>query len=156
MGGDVFDEEYPLEDLEIPTSDFMAKVPVGDFRKSWENMGNGNEVLEKFSLQFKKLEDAVTAVIDFLGMSPCDGTGSIKANAGGKPHMLHLSGVFVGGTLFLQERKLLWMQVVWELYLRLLSGVKIKPLVGLLLTVFGRFGYFYLLRCSFTFWNYLR
>merc|ERR1711862_416760 len=50
-----------------PTSDFMAKVPVGDFRKSWETMGNGNEVLEKFSLQFKKLEDAVTAVIDFLG-----------------------------------------------------------------------------------------
>jgi len=95
--GDVFEEEYPLEDLEIPTSDFMAKVPVGDFRKAWEGMGNGNEVLEKFSLQFKKQEDAVAAVIDFLGMSPCDGTATIKANAGGKPHMLHMSGVFVGG-----------------------------------------------------------
>lgn len=95
--GDVFEEEYPLEDLEIPTSDFMAKVPVGDFRKSWENAGNANEVLEKFSLQFKELKDAVTAVIDFLGMSPCDGTATVKANAGGKPHMLHLSGVFVGG-----------------------------------------------------------
>ena len=33
-------------------------------------MGNGEEVLEKFALQFKKLEDAVTAVIDFLGMNP--------------------------------------------------------------------------------------
>lgn len=30
-------------------------------------------------------------------MSPCDGTATVKANAGGKPHMLHLSGVFVGG-----------------------------------------------------------
>merc|ERR1712228_819962 len=95
--GETFEEEYPLEDLEITTSDFMAKVPVGDFRKSWEQVGNENEVLEKFSLQFKKLEDAVTAVIDFLGMAPCDGTANIKANAGNKPHMLHLSGVFVGG-----------------------------------------------------------
>ena len=93
--GDGFEEEYPLEDLEISTSDFMAKVAVGDFRKSWETMGNSNEVLEKFALQFKNQEDAVSAVIDFLGMQPCDGTGTIKP--GGKPHMLHLSGVFVGG-----------------------------------------------------------
>jgi len=95
--GDSFEEEYPLEDLEIATSDFMAKVSVSDFRKSWETMGNANEVLEKFALQFKKMEDAVAAVIDFLGMQPCDGTGTPKANSGGKPHMLHLSGVFVGG-----------------------------------------------------------
>jgi len=95
--GDSFEEEYPLEDLEIATSDFMAKVSVSDFRKSWETMGNTNEVLEKFALQFKKMEEAVAAVIDFLGMQPCDGTGAVKANSGGKPHMLHLSGVFVGG-----------------------------------------------------------
>jgi coatomer protein complex subunit gamma len=95
--GDTFEEEYPLEDLEIATSDFMAKVTVADFRKAWEVVGNDNEVLEKFALQFKKMEDAVTAVVDFLGMQPCDGTGSVKPNAGGKPHMLHMSGVFVGG-----------------------------------------------------------
>jgi coatomer subunit gamma len=95
--GDTFEEEYPLEDLQITTSDFMAKVTVPDFRKAWENIGNANEVLEKFALQFKKMEDAIVAVIDFLGMQPCDGTGSIKPNAGGKPHMLHLSGVFVSG-----------------------------------------------------------
>ena len=93
--GEGFEEEYPLEDLEISTSDFMAKVAVGDFRKSWETMGNGNEVLEKFALQFKNQEDAVAAVIAYLGMQPCDGTGTVKP--GGKPHMLHLSGVFVGG-----------------------------------------------------------
>ena len=95
---DPFDEEYPLEELEIATSDFMAKVSVPDFRQGWENVGNTNEVLEKFALQFKKQEDAVSAVIDFLGMQPCDGTGHIKPGEGGKkPHMLHLSGVFVGG-----------------------------------------------------------
>jgi coatomer subunit gamma len=95
--GDTFEEEYPLEDLEISTSDFMAKVAVPDFRKAWETTGNEGEVLEKFALQFKKLEDAVSAVIDFLGMQPCDGTASVKATTPGKPHMLHLSGVFVTG-----------------------------------------------------------
>lgn len=94
--GDTFEEEYPVEDLEISTSDFMAKIAVPDFRKAWENMGNDNEVLEKFALQFKKMEDAVAAVVDFLGMQPCDGTGTPKP-ASGKPHMLHMSGVFVTG-----------------------------------------------------------
>lgn len=93
--GDSFEEEYPLEDLEISTSDFMAKVTVPDFRKAWETMGNGNEVLEKFSLQFRKMEDAAVAVIDFLGMQPCDGTGAVKPDS--KTHMLHMSGAFVGG-----------------------------------------------------------
>jgi coatomer protein complex subunit gamma len=96
--GDTFEEEYPLEDLEVSTSDFMAKIAAPDFRKAWEATGNDNEVLEKYALQFKKLEDAVQAVIDFLGMQPCDGTGVVKNAAGGnKPHMLHLSGVFVSG-----------------------------------------------------------
>jgi coatomer protein complex subunit gamma len=45
----------------------MLKFFLGDFRRSWEEMGNAGEVLEKFALQFKKLEDAVAAVIDFLG-----------------------------------------------------------------------------------------
>jgi coatomer protein complex subunit gamma len=94
--GGTFEEEYPLEDLEIATSDFMAKVTVPDFRKAWESIGNENEVLEKFALQFKRLEDAVVAIIDYLGMQACDGTAAIKPNAG-KTHMLHLSGVFVSG-----------------------------------------------------------
>jgi len=104
--GDGFEEEYPLEDLEIGTSDFMAKVTVPDFRKSWEGLGNANEVLEKFALQFKRMEDAVAAVVDFLGMQPCDGTGSLKPNAAGKPHMLHMSGVFVGGQQVLSRAQI--------------------------------------------------
>jgi len=95
--GEPYEDEYPMEDLEISTSDFMAKVTIPDFRKAWENVGNTNEVLEKFALQFKKMEDALAAVVDFLGMQPCDGTGSVKPNAGNKAHMLHMSGVFVSG-----------------------------------------------------------
>lgn len=96
-GAPGFEDEFPLEQLEISTSDFMAKVTVPDFRKGWETLGNAGEVLEKFALQFKKLDDAVMSVIDFLGMQPCDGTASIKPNLGNKPHMLHLSGVYVTG-----------------------------------------------------------
>jgi coatomer protein complex subunit gamma len=94
--GDSFEEEYPVEDLEITTADFMAKVAVPDFRKAWESMGNDNEVLEKFALSFKTQEDAVSAVLNFLGMQPCDGTATVKPGTG-KPHMLHLSGVFSSG-----------------------------------------------------------
>lgn len=104
--GDSFDEEYPLEDLEIATSDFMAKVTVPDFRKAWESLGNENEVLEKFALQFKNMEEAVSAVIDFLGMQPCDGTATVKAGSAGKPHMLHLSGVFVSGQQVLSRAQI--------------------------------------------------
>lgn len=98
--GATFEEEYPLEDLEITTSDFMAKVTVPDFRKGWETVGNGNEVLEKFALQFKKMDEAVTAIVNFLGMQPCDGTGKLKSDNlnGAKPHMLHMSGAFVTGS----------------------------------------------------------
>jgi len=94
---DAFEEEYALEDLEIAVSDYMAKVTVPDFRKSWEIVGNANETLEKYALQFKSLEEAVSAIINLMGMQAVDGTGSVKTNSGGKPHMLHLSGVFIGG-----------------------------------------------------------
>ena len=104
--GDSFGEEYPMEDLEISTSDFMAKVSVGDFRRLWEQMGNANEVLEKFALQFKKLEDAVSSVLNLLGMQACDGTATVKPNLGGKPHMLHLSGIFVRGTSVLARAQI--------------------------------------------------
>lgn len=46
-----FDEDFPLEDLEINTNDFMAKVSLGDFRRNWDSVGVDGEVLEKFALQ---------------------------------------------------------------------------------------------------------
>lgn len=93
---DAFEEEYPLEDLEIATADYMAKVAVPDFRQSWEDLASGAEIMERYALQFSSLEDAVSSVVNLLGMQPCDGTGAVKS-VGKKPHMLHLSGVFLGG-----------------------------------------------------------
>ena len=57
----------------------MSKIGQGDFRRCWEAAGSDGEVLEKFALQFKRLEDAVAAVLEFLGMVPMDGTGTVPA-----------------------------------------------------------------------------
>jgi len=101
-----YDEEYPLEDLEVGVCDFMAKVSVGDFRRSWEQIGNEGEVLEKYALQFKKLGDAVSAVVDFLGMQPCDGTEVIPTTTDKRAHTLHMTGVFLGNAPVLVRAQL--------------------------------------------------
>lgn len=99
-----FPEDYPLEQLNIATADFMAKVSLGDFRRGWEQMGSKAEVLEKFALGFKKLDEAVAAVEDFLGMQTCDGTGSVSS--GKREHALHLCGIFVGNVPVLVRAQL--------------------------------------------------
>lgn len=93
-----FEEDFPLEDFEITTSDFMARVSTSDFRRAWDGLGSEGEVLEKFSLQFKRMEEAVSAISDFLGMQPVDSTQTVPPDvvASRKPHVLHLSGVFLG------------------------------------------------------------
>lgn len=102
-----YEEEYPLEDLELNTNDYMAKTSVGDFRRSWDQVGTDGEVLEKFALQFKKLEDAVTAITEFLGMQAVDGTATIPTGDGPKrSHTLHMCGVFVGNVSVLARAQL--------------------------------------------------
>lgn len=104
---DGYEEEYALESLDINTNDFMAKITYPDFRKLWEQTGTNGEVLEKFALQFKKLSDAVTAVIDFLGMQPCDNTGTVtEVSLKNKSHTLHLSGMFLGNVAVLVRAQL--------------------------------------------------
>ena len=106
---DGYDEEYPLETLEILTSDFISKAFVGDFRRAWEETGTDGEVLEKFALQFKKLEEGVQAVLDFLGMQAVDGTQIVPAATGEtskRMHTLHLSGNFIGDVKVLARAQL--------------------------------------------------
>ena len=58
--------------------------------------------------QFKQLDEAIVAVIDYLGMQPCDGTAaSATAGAASKGHHnLHLAGVFVGNRQVLVRAQL--------------------------------------------------
>jgi coatomer protein complex subunit gamma len=96
--GDGYDEEYALEDAEITIDDFMTKRSLGDFKRSWEQMDSDFEVREQYALQFKRLDEAVKAVLDLLGMQAADGTGTVPTGDQAKrTHTLHLAGVFLGG-----------------------------------------------------------
>lgn len=104
--GESYAEEYPLENIIISPSDFMAKIPVSDFRQAWNGTEDSYEALGTFTLQPKTIADAVYSVIELLGMQPCDGTGQPPRDDT-KPHMLHLSGKFVGGHEVLARAQLL-------------------------------------------------
>uniref|UniRef100_H3G9Z1 Coatomer subunit gamma n=1 Tax=Phytophthora ramorum TaxID=164328 RepID=H3G9Z1_PHYRM len=101
---DGFDEEYPMEDIEIGAADLMAKVSVNDFRSAWEHIGDGAEVKGSYGLKYKSLVEGVAAVIENLGMQPCENTAVPQPKA--KAHILLLSGVFVGGVKALVKSRI--------------------------------------------------
>ena len=69
-----------------------------------QGMPAEGEVVESFALSFKSVADAVAAVMDFLGMAACDGTGVVKDGA--TKHNAYLSGVFLGGVRVLARMAL--------------------------------------------------
>ncbi|KDO33518.1 hypothetical protein SPRG_01590 [Saprolegnia parasitica CBS 223.65] len=99
-----YNEEYPMEDLELSAADFMAKVQVPDFRSAWEHIGDEHEVREQYALRFQSLVEGVGAVIEYLGMFACDNSSVPAPKA--KSHVLILSGVFVGGVKVLVKCRL--------------------------------------------------
>jgi len=90
-----YDDEYNLEDLELASADFMKKVPVVDFKEAWSTIGAEHEVVETFSLTYPAIKAAQDAVIDFLGMQPCDNSANPAEDA--RTHTVLLSGLFLGG-----------------------------------------------------------
>uniref|UniRef100_A0A7S2I1N9 Coatomer subunit gamma n=1 Tax=Haptolina brevifila TaxID=156173 RepID=A0A7S2I1N9_9EUKA len=90
-----YDDEYNLEDLELTSADFMKKVPVVDFKEAWSTIGADHEVVETFSLTYSAIKGAMDAVIDFLGMQPCDNSANPAEDA--RTHTVLLSGLFLGG-----------------------------------------------------------
>jgi len=101
-----FQEEYPLEDVEILSADFIAEAKIGEFRQVWDSFDKSQEVLQKFSLQFKDMKIAIDAVISCLGMQSEDGTDIIDNSKSGLPHTLHLSGRFPGNLCILARAQL--------------------------------------------------
>ncbi|TYZ66956.1 hypothetical protein PybrP1_012434 [[Pythium] brassicae (nom. inval.)] len=101
---DGFDEEYAMEDFEIGPNDLVAKVPVTDFRSAWEHLGDGAEAKGSYALKYKTLVEGVAAVIDNLGMQPCENTAVPQPKA--QTHILLLSGVFVGGVKVLVKSRI--------------------------------------------------
>ncbi|KAF3544741.1 hypothetical protein DY000_02009970 [Brassica cretica] len=92
---DGVEDEYQLEDLEVVSSDYMVKVSVSNFRNAWESMNEGDEHVDEYGLgQRESLGEAIKAVIDLLGMQPCEGTETVPSNA--RSHTCLLSGVYIG------------------------------------------------------------
>ncbi|CAA7399426.1 unnamed protein product [Spirodela intermedia] len=89
------EDEYQLEEVEIVAADYMLKVPVSNFRNAWEAMGDENERVDEYGLGPRdSLSEAVSAVINVLGMHPCEGSEVVPNNS--RSHTCLLSGVFIG------------------------------------------------------------
>jgi coatomer protein complex subunit gamma len=80
--------------VEVGPADFVARTPVADFRGAWEALGGDGELVESFALAFKSVAEAVAAVVELLGMAPCEGTGAVKP--GVAKHSVYLAGTFLG------------------------------------------------------------
>ncbi|KAF8684302.1 hypothetical protein HU200_044353 [Digitaria exilis] len=92
---DGVEDEYQLEDFDIVAADYMLRVPVSNLRNAWENMDPDSERVDEYGLGVREsLAEAVSAVINILGMQPCEGTEVVPRNA--RSHTCLLSGMFIG------------------------------------------------------------
>ncbi|CAH2076839.1 unnamed protein product [Thlaspi arvense] len=92
---DGVEDEYQLEDLEVVAADYMVKVAVSNFRNAWESMDEDLGHVDEYGLGPREsLGEAVKAVVDLLGMQPCEGTETVPSNA--RSHTCLLSGVYIG------------------------------------------------------------
>jgi coatomer protein complex subunit gamma len=88
-----FQDEYQLEDLEVGIQDYLKPTAVPNFRKRWEDV----ELADEYGLgqRPKGIQEAVTVIVDALGLQACEGTDAVPPNA--RSHMCLLSGVAIGG-----------------------------------------------------------
>jgi hypothetical protein len=60
----------------------------------WEGLGEGQEVVKKYSLGLESLQAAVNAVAELLGMQTSENSGVVPDGA--RSHAVNLTGVFFG------------------------------------------------------------
>ena len=73
MDDDGVEDEYQLEDLEVVAADYILKVGVSNFRNAWESMDPDTERVEEYGLGTREsLGEAVSVVMDLLGLQPCE------------------------------------------------------------------------------------
>ncbi|KAG0500693.1 hypothetical protein HPP92_000765 [Vanilla planifolia] len=89
------EDEYQLEDFEVVAADYMLRAPVLNFKNAWDSLGPDCERIDEYGLGVREsLAEAVNAVINILGMQPCEGTEVVPNNA--RSHTCLLSGIFIG------------------------------------------------------------
>ena len=91
-----FEDEYPLEDIYMSPQDFIHATKVSNFRNDWEELDPDTEIADEYGIGVRSsLQDAVEAVIETLGLAPCEGTEAVPPNA--RSHVCLLHGLAVGG-----------------------------------------------------------
>uniref|UniRef100_A0A8C5F2A2 Coatomer subunit gamma n=1 Tax=Gopherus evgoodei TaxID=1825980 RepID=A0A8C5F2A2_9SAUR len=96
MDDEGYEDEYVLEDIEVTVADHIQRVLKPNFGAAWDEVGDEFEKEETFTLStIKTLEEAVSNIVKFLGMQPCERSDKVPDNK--NSHTLYLAGVFRGG-----------------------------------------------------------
>ena len=79
---------YRLEDVEVAASEFIrgvSTINLLDFRRAWEALGGDSgapaESVKKYSLAMTDLQEAVDAVVDFVGLAPVEASHRVPDGA---------------------------------------------------------------------------
>jgi len=92
---EAYEDEYPLENLDINISDSIVKILKTNFAAAWEELGLGCELSQLYSFDSIKTIDEMVKKLEELGLNACDGSGTIDPSK--SSHVLLLAGKFRGG-----------------------------------------------------------
>ncbi|KAJ3055120.1 Coatomer subunit gamma-2 [Rhizophlyctis rosea] len=91
-----FEDEYELEDMDVSMADYVLPSYIVDFKRSWEEIGGDNEIVETYALtNSASIKAATTQIIDALGMQAIESSSNVPDRA--TTHTLLLAGIFIGG-----------------------------------------------------------
>ncbi|KYQ91694.1 adaptin N-terminal domain-containing protein [Tieghemostelium lacteum] len=99
-----FDDQYPLERLEIVPSDFIQKTYTSNFKEEWEKLPDPPKPTCFQLLGVKTLKAATQEIISTLGMAPLDKTEQVPDKS--QKHQILLSGksIHTGTLIYAQAR----------------------------------------------------
>ncbi|CAG8661732.1 20790_t:CDS:10, partial [Racocetra persica] len=99
-----YEDEYLVEDVELVTGDYVLPTYTSDFQGAWDKLGEDGQVVETFALTAaKSLKAACTTLIELLGMSAVENTGTPQSSS---VHTLLLSGICLGGVEVLAKSRM--------------------------------------------------
>lgn len=107
--GDVDEEGYPdtyaIDPIDISLADCIQPIDKPNFASAWKELEEAPATDNTFELpSMKSLEDAVSQIISFLGMKPCEHSDRVKSDK--STHVLYLAGVYIGGHTVLARARL--------------------------------------------------
>ena len=93
--GEGYDDTYAIDAIDIALSDCIQPIDKPNFAAAWKELDEAESTEGTFELAMEGIEEAVTKIVSFLGMKPCEHSDRVKS--GKSTHVLYLAGVFIGG-----------------------------------------------------------